>query len=320
MTGCPHLEQGRSAFGFAQDKTELPRGYNHETSGNHLTFFSLIVLYSAARVLEVFPGGVPMLAIVALHVLPPLVFAWMHGTQLYGWRGMLTFFAICLVIGNVVENVGVLTGFPFGRYYFTDAMGPKIFLVPIFLGLAYLGMGYLSWTLARVIVGDPEGPLLGPRVVTVPLVGALIMTAWDFCQDPIWGTVVHAWVWVHGGSYFGVPVSNFVGWYLHVYVLYQLFALYLRGRPVTTATLTAGYWRFAVIFYGVSAAGNLLLLIPAAEPSLLTDGSGREWTVASITAACAAATVLTMGVFSLWAWMRIGGRKAPRVQAVRVGS
>jgi uncharacterized membrane protein len=165
----------------------------------------LIAVSSVARILQVFPGRVPMLVIVALHVLPPLLFAWIHGAISYGLRGILTFSAISIIVGSIVENIGVLTGFPFGHYYFTDVMGPKIFLVPIFLGLAYLGMGCLSWTLARVILGHTENALTGSRVITLPLIAALLMVSWDLCLDPVWATVVRAWVWQQGGSYFGCP-------------------------------------------------------------------------------------------------------------------
>ena len=201
-----------------------------EQTGTSLVLWALLVLYAAARVLQIFPGKVPIGVVVALHVLPPIVFALIHGAMFYQWRGILIFFAICLVVGNIFENVGVRTGFPFGHYYFTDLMGPKLFVVPIQLGLAYLGMAYLSWTLARLILGGMRNPLEGSRVVTLPLVAAFIMVAWDFSQDPVWSTILHLWIWQQGGAYFGVPVSNFLGWYLTVYVFYQLFALYLRGR------------------------------------------------------------------------------------------
>ena len=273
-----------------------------------LLLYALIAVYASSRFLQVFPGKVPMLAIVALHVVPPLVFALIHGAIFYGLRGILAFFALCFVVGTIVENFGVLTGFPFGHYYFTDVMGPKIFQVPIFLGLAYLGMGYLSWTLGRVILGGSQRPLGGSRVVTLPLIAALIMVAWDLCMDPVWATVVHAWIWQQGGAYFGVPVSNFLGWYLHVYILYQLFALYLRCRPTNRSPLPSGYWRLAVLFYGVSAAGNLLLVIPRPGFSLVTEPTGKEWQVSSITAACALASIFTMGAFALLAWIRLTGR------------
>ena len=96
-----------------------------------------------------------MPVIVVLHVLPPALFALLHGAIRYGIRGILAFVAVCLVVGNVSENLGIRTGFPFGHYYFTDLIGPSLLHVPILLGLAYVGMGYLCWTLGGLIVGEP---------------------------------------------------------------------------------------------------------------------------------------------------------------------
>ena len=104
-------------------------------------------------------------------------FALIHGAIAYRLRGILIFFAICLVVSNVVENLGVATGFPFGAHYFTDAMGPKLFQVPILMGFAYVGVGYFSWTLGRVILGNLRFSLVGARVFLLPLAAALIMVA-----------------------------------------------------------------------------------------------------------------------------------------------
>src|SRR5947208_17089083 len=103
----------------------------------------LVSLYEVARLFQLLPDKLPGAGVIALHVLPLLIFALIHGAMFYGWRGILIFFAICLVVGNFFENLGVTTGFPFGRYYFTDAMGPKIFHVPILVVLAYVGMCYV---------------------------------------------------------------------------------------------------------------------------------------------------------------------------------
>jgi putative membrane protein len=268
------------------------------------------VLYAFARVLQIFPGEVPLVAVVALHVLAPIVFALIHGAMFYRTRGILIFFAICLVVGNIIENVGVRTGFPFGSYYFTDLMGPKLFVVPIQLGLAYLGMAYLSWTLGRVILGNMRSPVTGSRVVTLPLIAAFVMVAWDFSQDPVWSTVLHLWIWRQGGVYFGVPVSNFLGWYLTVYVFYQLFALYLRGRSTNPDPLPSSYWNVAILFYAVSAAGNILLVIPRPIVYVVSDPSGTQWKVSDITHACAVVSALTMGAFAALAWVRLANQKA----------
>jgi uncharacterized membrane protein len=277
-------------------------------SATYFWLSSLILVYAAARFLQVLPGNFPMLAIVALHVLPPLLFAWLHGAMRYGVRDIFVFFAIGVVVGNIVENIGLRSGFPFGHYYFTGVMGPKLFQVPIFLGLAYLGMGYLSWTTARVILGDARAAMVGSRVVALPLVAAFLMVAWDLGLDPVWATIVRAWVWRDGGSYFGVPLSNFFGWYINVYVIYQLFAIYMRRRSTNLNALPRVYWRLPVLFYAVSAAGNLLLLIPRPGFSVVSDPTGRAWQVSSITGACALVSIFLMGAFAVLAWVRIAER------------
>jgi len=136
-------------------------------------------------------------------MLPVMIFALIHGTKIYGAHGIAVFVGICLVVGDIFENVGVRTGFPYGRYFFTERMGPKLFAVPVMLALAYVGMAYLAWTLATLIVGTRRGALRGWLAVIVPVVASFIMVAWDFSMDPIWSTLVGAWTWVDGGPYFG---------------------------------------------------------------------------------------------------------------------
>jgi len=287
-----------------------------------LTFWVLLALYAAARVLQVFPGRVSMLVVAALHVLPPALFALIHGAIFYRLRGIVFFIAVCLAVGNILENVGVLTGFPFGRYYFTDLMGPKLFFVPVLLGLAYVGMAYLSWTLARIIVVNGRSPLAGTRVVVVPLVAAIIMVAWDVAMDPIWSTVLRSWIWLKGGSYFGVPLSNFAGWYLTVYVIYQIFALYLRRWAVNARQLPPGYWHLPIVFYAVSAAGNLVLAISHNAPSIVSDAAGVQWKVSQIVGACLVVSTFVMGAFVVLAWTRLSDprtKEANQSPEVRTG-
>jgi uncharacterized membrane protein len=280
--------------------TESVEGKQAETSS--IMLWILIAIYGAARALQISPG-VPMLVVVALHVFPPAIFALIHGAKLYQWRGSLMFVALCLVVGNIFENLSIFTGFPFGHYYFTDVMGPKLFHVPILLGLAYVGMGYLSWTLCRVILGSQEVSV-GWRVITLPLIASFIMVAWDLSMDPVWATFLHSWIWLRGGAYFGVPISNFLGWYLTVYVIYQLFAIYLRRHPTNHNPLPSKFWHQAVLFYSVSAAGNLLLIVPRFGISA-TDPTGTQWRGSDITGTCALVTIFTMGAITLLAWVRL---------------
>lgn len=269
-----------------------------------VAFTSLAALYALARVFQILPG-MPMTAVVALHVLPLLIFAFIHGAVFYRLHGILIFFAICLVVGTAFETLGVATGFPFGHYYFTDLMGPKLFQVPILIGLAYIGMGYLSWTLGRILLGNLRTPLAGARIVVLPLVAGAIMVAWDLANDPVWANINRLWIWQHGGIYFGVPLTNFFGWYLVVYVIYQLFAIYLHGRSPGINPLPFGYWYWVAIFYALSAAGDVIIVLPKPTRPVVFDSTGTPWHVSAITGTCALVSIFVMGAFPIIAWVRL---------------
>ena len=117
----------------------------------------------------------------------------------HGVRGMSVFVVSCLGVGSVCESLSLRTGFPFGHYYFTGLMGPKLFQVPILLILAYLGIGYCSWVLALLILGYRSRPFARSGVISVPLLAGVTMLAWDFSMEAIWSTVDRAWIWRDGG-------------------------------------------------------------------------------------------------------------------------
>ncbi|MGB2664955.1 MAG: carotenoid biosynthesis protein [Candidatus Acidiferrum sp.] len=287
-----------------------------EIAENVGMLWGLIAAYVGADVLfllaGLYPGHVPIVVSVALHILPPLTFALVHGARIYGRRGILAFAGLYVVVGNVLENLSITTGFPFGHYVFTERMGPKISQVPILLGLAYVGMGYLSWMVARAILRERVGELSGWRVAMLPVLASVVMTAWDLAMDPIWSTVGRLWIWQQGGGYFGVPASNYVGWLLANYVIYQSFILILRRRGSGfasqngTESVPLSYWRTAVIFYALTGIGNLLLAVPTPRHPVVTDASGAAWRVSDITLACAVISGLVMGGFALCAWVRLG--------------
>jgi uncharacterized membrane protein len=307
-----HQEKSGNDLQTAANREDVTRVTESTTDGRRIssTFWFLVTLYAAARVLQILPGRVPMPAVVALHVFPPAIFALVHGARYYGRRGIIVFVGLILLVGSMFEKVGVHSRFPFGQHYFTDLMGPKIFAVPFMIGVAYVGMAYLSWTLAMIILGNIQKPLVGGRVFVLPMVAAFIMVSWDLSMDPVWATILRAWVWSEGGAYFGVPFTNFMGWYLTVYVIFQSFAFYLHRSPGARTPRPVVYWCEAVFFYAVSAAGNLLLIIPRPRPSVVSDPTGTLWKVSDIIGACVLVTIFTMGVFVVLAWVRLAGNKS----------
>jgi uncharacterized membrane protein len=184
-----------------------------------------------------------LLAVVALAGMPSpiaqalagggIVIALAHGARVYGGPGILLFLAICLVVTIAIENLGIATGFPFGHYHFEVAAAlPYIGAVPIIVGPLYFAMGYFSWIVASLLLDDADLHLDRPfNVVALPLIAAFVMVQWDVVMDPPNATLYKAWIWHDGGGYFGVPLSNYAGWYLTVWLFYQAFALAVYFRP-----------------------------------------------------------------------------------------
>ena len=230
-------------------------------------------------------------------------FALIHGARRYGWKGIAVFMVITLIVSNILENSSILTGFPFGHYYYTDSLGPKIALVPFFISLSYISFGYLAWVFSTILVGEVRRNSTILTTVAVSLVASFVMVDWDFSLDPIASTINHAWIWTQGGGYFGVPISNFLGWSFTVWIFFQLFALYQRRRvseDLSRALPTTHYLQ-SIIVYLWTGIGFVLgyLLRPANMQT--TDAVGHVWQTSDIYESMAISAIYTMIFVSILA-------------------
>ncbi len=261
--------------------------------------WTLVVLNVVLTLVNaVFPNHIPVPILIPLFVLVPLAFALFHGAVRYQWSGILTFLVLCLVVSNVLENTSILTGFPFGHYYYTSGLGPKLFLVPLLIGPAYFGTGYLAWVLSTVLIGEvrPKGSWF--TTFAVPFIASFMMVAWDLGMDPTNSTIRHSWIWEQGGGYFGVPLTNYLGWFFTVYVFFQVFALYLRLRKAShegeEPTLPRSYYAQAIVMYAVIGLVIVVNYLVGNTNTAITDAVGIVWQTRSIAEAEATVSIFTM--------------------------
>ena len=200
-------------------------------------------------------GGISRLA----QGVAALGFVSIHGITRYGWKSMLVWAGITFVISWSAETLSIAVGFPFGDYHYTDILGAKIGVVPWSIMPAYFMTGYFAWTIATIFLRNLGAGIERRDVLVLPVIAGFVMVMWDFCFDPVLSTVRGAWIWEEGGPYFGVPISNYVGWYLTVFLIYQAFALYLRrfGREQSPKQ-TKSFWILAPIMYLGTALEYLL--------------------------------------------------------------
>src|SRR5437763_12228248 len=261
--------------------------------------WTLVVLNVVLTMVNaVFPNHIPVPILIPLLIGVPFAFALFHGAVRYQWSGILTFLVICLVVSNLLENTSILTGFPFGHYYYTSGLGPKLFLVPLLIGPAYFGTGYLAWVLATVLVGEvrPKGSWF--TTCAVPFIASFMMVAWDLGMDPTSSTIRHSWIWEQGGGYFGVPLTNYLGWFFTVYVFFQLFALYLRLRKAShegeKPALPRSYYAQAIVMYAVIGLVIVVSYLVGSTNTAITDAVGIVWQTRSIAEAEATVSIFTM--------------------------
>jgi uncharacterized membrane protein len=285
--------------------------------------WALVVINAAATIANtLFSLSIPVAPLLLVSVL----FALIHGAMRYRWTGIVAFIVICLVVSNILENTSILTGFPFGHYHYTDALGPKLFLVPLLIGPAYFATGYLAWALSTVLIGDLRRGSSAFATFAVPFIASFLMVMWDLCFDPTASTVGQIWIWEQGGGYFGVPLTNYLGWFLTVYVFLQLFAVFVRSRSAgheQARPMPRSYHAQAVVMYGLIGLTYVLAYMVAGGNTLVTDAAGVVWQTASISEARATVSIFTMIFVAALAAVKLlqgSAEAAPRASSLPVTS
>jgi uncharacterized membrane protein len=182
------------------------------------THFLRLALLMFLVYCAVFPGSV---ITVALDAVPPwgetmgaallvlqgtAVVCWMLG--MYGRRGAVAVLG-AFVLAWAVEHVGETTGFPFGRYQYTEMLQPQLAgVVPVPITLAWLMAAFGSWQLARLAFGERA-----PLAALLALTGALVVVL-DLQIETVATFINPYWAWIDTGPYYGVPTVNFVAWFV----------------------------------------------------------------------------------------------------------
>jgi putative membrane protein len=110
-----------------------------------------------------------------------IAIACVHAVLAYGGRDAAVLAAICIVTTFAIENIGVATGLPFGRYHFEVGSNlPRVGTIPIVVGPLWFGMGYFAWVVAGTLLGGADQRLnRKSEIISLPIVAAFVMTQWD---------------------------------------------------------------------------------------------------------------------------------------------
>lgn len=159
-----------------------------------MTWLLVAALVAAQIAYPLAPGPGLTIAIVVIGFTASAV----HALLTRGPRVLVRLLVVTAGGGLAVEALGVATGFPFGPYAYTGALGPRLLGVPLMIPLAWTWMAWPAWLAA--------GRLTSRRWARV-VVGGVGLAAWDLFLDP---QMVDAgyWRWAAGT----IPVSNYLAW------------------------------------------------------------------------------------------------------------
>ena len=169
-----------------------------------------------------------------------------------GWRDAAILWAVLGVYALLVETSAILTGFPYGHFGYSDLLGVKLFgTTPWTVCLAWTPLMIAAYAVSASVFRNPM-----VRIICA----ALIVTAFDLVLDP--GAVrLGFWHYAGGGEFYGVPVSNFVGWLVSGAVgavLIEIFTwlrkplLPIPIQLASSAVLIIFFWTSIAVFAGMA--------------------------------------------------------------------
>jgi len=134
-------------------------------------------------------------------------------------RDTLIYTLSAYLIAFACEYSATRNGFPFGAYVYLDGTRTQelwLSNVPFWDSLSFVFLSYFSWVLAMALI--PTTASGTKREFRIAVLGGFLMMLLDVVIDPLtllgdrWflGKIYY---YPNGGSYFGVTLSNFAGWF-----------------------------------------------------------------------------------------------------------
>lgn len=120
-------------------------------------------------------------------------------------RRVVGWLAVLATYTYLIELIGVRTDWPYGSFSYGFALGPTIGGVPVALPLFFVPLvlnAYLLW----LVLLDGRGSRSIRVLVVIPTVVLM-----DVALDPA-AVALGFWTFHGDGAFYGVPLSNYVGW------------------------------------------------------------------------------------------------------------
>ena len=209
-----------------------------------------------------------------------------HGIPTLGKKNMVFFYITGVLVGFFFEAMGANFGLFFSKYtYPVEAFpGPRLANLALLPFLAYGALPYTIWAMAQAIVGVFNNKYRRNDFMLVPMVCAAIIVAIDFATDPIMSSLGRSHLWENHGVFYGIPLMNYVGWYIFGYTLFQVLGigLYFQSKK---GTLPAApqiaekkrFWYYPIYLYGLQFIQHIFYIFNQDDRMVTLHNSEQVW-------------------------------------------
>lgn len=213
---------------------------------------------------------------------------------LLGGRGARVLAVLALGLGWFAEQMGSSRGWFFGRYTYTDVLGPRLGDVPLAIPLMWLALCLVGYVLASLMLWRTPvhaTPTLKSGALTAWL-AAMIVTTFDLGADPYFVYVLKAWIMEKpDGGWFGETLQGFAGWMLVSFVIVAVFQALAAPRRVPAigrqtrlaAWVPIGLYASGLVFqvlFGHPIEIRAIAFFAMGMPTLIAWVAWRHWTPA----------------------------------------
>ncbi|WPR74728.1 carotenoid biosynthesis protein [Algoriphagus sp. NG3] len=153
-----------------------------------------------------------------------------------GWNEAFPIFATAAFwIGFGAEAIGIHTGYLFGDYVYGPTLGPKLWDVPIVIGVNWFLLVYLTGTVFhRTTDNDYYAALLG----------ATAMVVIDYILEPV-AVALDMWYW----KFDIIPSGNYFSWFAVAFLIHLIYrkANFERENPLAAWMLICMVLFFTIL-------------------------------------------------------------------------
>ncbi|MBS4070122.1 carotenoid biosynthesis protein [Algoriphagus aquatilis] len=152
-----------------------------------------------------------------------------------GWNDAFPIFAAAAFwIGFGSEIIGIHTGYLYGDYVYGPTLGPKLWDVPLVIGVNWFILAYLTGSVFHKIPNDWYAAFLG----------ATAMTALDYILEPV-AVALEFWAW----KWETIPVSNYLGWFGVSFLVHLIYrkANFEKSNPIAVFLLITWILFFTIL-------------------------------------------------------------------------